>query len=107
MSGQPLQLSRKPSGVGERERLVRRAKLLAWLGVGWHGVEAAIAVGAGVVAGSIALAIRMIPPPVLAECREVARGAKDRPVSRAAAAVVVAVWLALAALAVWFVALVL
>jgi len=48
-------LSRKPSGRGKRERLVRRAKLLAWLGVGWHGVEAAIAVGAGVVAGSIAL----------------------------------------------------
>jgi len=38
-----------------REALVRRAKVLAWLGVGWHGVEAAIAVGAGVVAGSIAL----------------------------------------------------
>jgi divalent metal cation (Fe/Co/Zn/Cd) transporter len=55
VSGQPLRLSRKPSGVGGRERLVRRAKLLAWLGVGWHGVEAAIAVSAGVVAGSIAL----------------------------------------------------
>jgi divalent metal cation (Fe/Co/Zn/Cd) transporter len=39
----------------ERERLVRRARALAWLGVGWHGVEAAIAVGAGVAAGSIAL----------------------------------------------------
>jgi divalent metal cation (Fe/Co/Zn/Cd) transporter len=55
VSSQPLQLSRKPPGTGERERLVRRAKLLAWLGVGWHGVEAAIAVGAGIVAGSIAL----------------------------------------------------
>jgi hypothetical protein len=55
LSGQLLQLSRKPPGIGERERLVRRAKLLAWLGVGWHGLEAAIAVGAGVVAGSIAL----------------------------------------------------
>jgi uncharacterized membrane protein YkvA (DUF1232 family) len=53
----------------------------------------------------IALAIRMVPPLVLAECREEARGAKDRPVSRAAAVVVVAVWVALAALAVWFVAL--
>ena len=41
--------------VGERERLVGRAKLLAWLGVDWHGVEAAVAVGAGTVAGSIAL----------------------------------------------------
>src|SRR4051812_7183037 len=39
----------------ERDRLVRRAKALAWLGVGWHGIEAAIAVGAGLVAGSIAL----------------------------------------------------
>jgi uncharacterized membrane protein YkvA (DUF1232 family) len=54
----------------------------------------------------IALAIRMIPPPVLAECREEARGAKDRQVSRVAAVVVVAVWVALAALALWFVALV-
>jgi hypothetical protein len=41
VSGQPLQMSRKLPGIGERERLVRRAKLLAWLGVGWHGVEAA------------------------------------------------------------------
>jgi divalent metal cation (Fe/Co/Zn/Cd) transporter len=55
VSIQPLQLSRKPPGTGERERLVKRAKVLAWLGVGWHGVEAAIAVGAGLVAGSIAL----------------------------------------------------
>jgi divalent metal cation (Fe/Co/Zn/Cd) transporter len=47
-------LSRKQR-VGERERLVGRTKLLALLGVGWHGVEAAVAVGAGIVAGSIAL----------------------------------------------------
>jgi divalent metal cation (Fe/Co/Zn/Cd) transporter len=40
---------------GERERLVRRARLLAWLGIGWHGVEATIAVGAGLAASSIAL----------------------------------------------------
>ncbi len=32
-----------------------RARLLAWLGVGWHGVEATIAIAAGAVAGSIAL----------------------------------------------------
>jgi divalent metal cation (Fe/Co/Zn/Cd) transporter len=38
-----------------REALVRRAKLLARLGVGWHGIEAAIAIGAGIAAGSIAL----------------------------------------------------
>src|SRR3712207_2087070 len=35
--------------------MVRRARLLAWLGVGWHGVEAAVAVGAGLAASSIAL----------------------------------------------------
>lgn len=29
--------------------------MLAWLGLGWHLVEAGVAVGAGVVAGSIAL----------------------------------------------------
>ena len=54
MKSQPLQLSRKRE-VGERERLIGRARMLAWLGVGWHGVEAAVAVGAGIVAGSIAL----------------------------------------------------
>jgi divalent metal cation (Fe/Co/Zn/Cd) transporter len=55
MSTQPIQLGTKPQKSAERERLVRRAKQLAWLGVGWHGIEAAIAVGAGLVAGSIAL----------------------------------------------------
>ena len=51
-----------------------------------------------------ALAIRMIPAPVLAECREKARQASrgSKPVNRAAAVVVVAVWLALKALAIFF-----
>jgi DNA-binding transcriptional ArsR family regulator len=44
-----------PPEPGERERLVRRAKLLAWGGNAWHLVEFAIAVGAGIAAGSIAL----------------------------------------------------
>lgn len=52
----------------------------------------------------VALAIRMIPPQILAECREEARDAKNRPISRVAAVVVVAVWISLAALAVWLVA---
>ena len=39
----------------ERKELVRRAKLLACLGLGWHAVEAAVAIAAGVVAGSVAL----------------------------------------------------
>jgi divalent metal cation (Fe/Co/Zn/Cd) transporter len=44
-----------PLEPGERERLVRRTKLLAWGGNAWHLVEFAIAVGAGIAAGSIAL----------------------------------------------------
>jgi divalent metal cation (Fe/Co/Zn/Cd) transporter len=39
----------------ERERLVRRARLLAWGGNAWHLVEFAVAVAAGVASGSIAL----------------------------------------------------
>lgn len=47
-------------GVGtlapdERAKWVRRAQLLAGGGVGWHAVEAAVAILAGVLAGSIAL----------------------------------------------------
>ena len=41
--------------VPERATLVRRARLLAWGGVGWHVLEMAVALGAGIVAGSIAL----------------------------------------------------
>jgi divalent metal cation (Fe/Co/Zn/Cd) transporter len=41
--------------VYEREPLVKQARLLAWLGLGWHIVEAAVAIIAGVVAGSVAL----------------------------------------------------
>jgi divalent metal cation (Fe/Co/Zn/Cd) transporter len=39
----------------ERATLERRAKLLAWGGNAWHLVEFAIAVGAGIAAGSVAL----------------------------------------------------
>jgi divalent metal cation (Fe/Co/Zn/Cd) transporter len=39
----------------ERLRLERRAKLLAWAGNGWHAVELAVALGAGIAAGSVAL----------------------------------------------------
>ena len=52
----------------------------------------------------IALAVRMIPAEVLAEHRLKAREIRGKPVNRAAAVVVVAVWLALAALAVFLVA---
>ena len=39
----------------ERATLERRTRLLAWGGIGWHIVEFAIAIAAGVAAGSIAL----------------------------------------------------
>jgi len=39
----------------ERARLERRARLLAWGGIGWHVVEFGIALAAGLAAGSIAL----------------------------------------------------
>ena len=51
----PLVATRPALDHGERARLVRRAKQLAWGGNAWHFVEFAIAVGAGVAAGSIAL----------------------------------------------------
>ncbi|HKB73214.1 MAG TPA: YkvA family protein [Burkholderiales bacterium] len=52
----------------------------------------------------IVLAVRMIPPPILEECRARAQEilANGRPVSRVAALVIVGVWLAAAALcALW------
>jgi divalent metal cation (Fe/Co/Zn/Cd) transporter len=39
----------------ERARLERRTRLVAWGGIAWHVVEFAIAIGAGLAAGSIAL----------------------------------------------------
>jgi divalent metal cation (Fe/Co/Zn/Cd) transporter len=45
----------RPAAAEDRTRLVRRARRLAWLGIGWHAIEATIAVAAGIVAGSIAL----------------------------------------------------
>jgi uncharacterized membrane protein YkvA (DUF1232 family) len=50
----------------------------------------------------VALAVRMIPEQVLAECRQKARrDVRRRPTNRVAAAVIVALWLSLAALAVY------
>jgi len=52
----------------------------------------------------IALAIRLLPPAVMAECRARAQevALNGKPVSRGAAAVIVMIWLALAALSgVW------
>jgi uncharacterized membrane protein YkvA (DUF1232 family) len=44
----------------------------------------------------IALALKLVPEPVMAECRERARAASDRPISRIGAAFMIAVWLAAA-----------
>lgn len=41
--------------VDSRERLERRARLLAWGGNAWHLIEFGVALGAGIAAGSIAL----------------------------------------------------
>ncbi len=59
MNGQTIELAAigRPAALPpqERLRLQRRARLLAWSGIAWHFVEFAIAVGAGIAAGSIAL----------------------------------------------------
>lgn len=58
MSDLPLiQTSLRPARIApsERARLERRARLLAWGGIGYHFVEFSIALIAGIAAGSIAL----------------------------------------------------
>lgn len=59
MSSQPLQIASLRPVVGvppqERERLERRARLLALGGNAWHLIEFTIAIGAGIAAGSVAL----------------------------------------------------
>jgi len=51
----PLRTATSSEAQVERRRLERQARSLAWGGVGYHLLEAAIAVGAGLAAGSIAL----------------------------------------------------
>ena len=53
----PARLPLLPLGptAAERPKLERRARQLAWGGIGWHLVEFAIALAAGLAAGSIAL----------------------------------------------------
>jgi divalent metal cation (Fe/Co/Zn/Cd) transporter len=60
MSNQLIQLAPSHAApVGgqliERQKLEQQARRLAWGGIGYHVLEAAIAVGAGLAAGSIAL----------------------------------------------------
>ncbi len=56
-----------------------------------------------VVSIGVALAAKLVPPDVLAECREKARGVAEgeKPVSRVAAVIVVAVWLLCVTLAIF------
>ena len=52
-----VRLQRRLPGAQQQERaaLERRAKVLAWGGNAWHVIEFAIALGAGIAAGSVAL----------------------------------------------------
>jgi uncharacterized membrane protein YkvA (DUF1232 family) len=49
----------------------------------------------------ILLAIKLIPPEIMAEHRAAAVAAEGRPASRAAAAVIIAIWIAAAAWLIW------
>ena len=51
-----------------------------------------------IVPAGIALAVRMIPEPVLADCRARAAQIEARPTDRRAAAVIVAIWIVAAAI---------
>ncbi len=55
MGGQIIEAASLRRLPAERLKLERQARLLAWGGIAWHVVEFAIALGAGLAAGSIAL----------------------------------------------------
>jgi uncharacterized membrane protein YkvA (DUF1232 family) len=55
------------------------------------------------VPAGIALVLRLVPPEVMADCRERARTEADRPISKVGAAVMIAIWLALLVWALLFV----
>ena len=50
----------------------------------------------------IMLAIRLVPPPLMLEFRAAALSREGRPMSRVGAAVIVIIWLSVAALLIWF-----
>jgi divalent metal cation (Fe/Co/Zn/Cd) transporter len=51
----PLVLPTRPQRDGERRALIRLAFRLEWLTIGWMSVEAVVAIGAGIMAGSVVL----------------------------------------------------
>jgi divalent metal cation (Fe/Co/Zn/Cd) transporter len=63
VSAPPVELSgaaaavarRSPPDAAERDRLIRRAKALSWLSLGYMTVEGAVAITAAILAGSVAL----------------------------------------------------
>ena len=55
MEGASVSAGASGANVSAREALVRRARLLALLGLAWHVAEGGVAIGAGIAAGSIAL----------------------------------------------------
>ena len=114
-------------GLREWAGLIRRDLVALWLAardprVPWHAKAIAGAVAAYalspidlipdfipilgqlddllIVPAGIWLAVRLIPPPVLAELRDRA-STTGRPASRIAAGLIVALWLAAAAAVVW------
>jgi len=54
-----------------------------------------------IVPAGLALALKLIPEPVMTECRERAQLATDLPTSWVAAVVIVSIWLAAAALVIY------
>jgi uncharacterized membrane protein YkvA (DUF1232 family) len=56
-----------------------------------------------IVPAGIALAIMLIPPDIMAQHRDMAMAAQDRPVSWAAGAAIVTIWLLVIGLTVWMV----
>src|SRR5438309_1177370 len=58
-TGTPLPILPAAATTVTRDRarlaLLSRARTLTYLGLGWHALEAAVAIGAGVMAGSVAL----------------------------------------------------
>ena len=56
-----------------------------------------------IVPAGIALAIRLMPPNIMAKHRELAAAAQDRPVGRAAATAILVVWMLAIALTAWLV----
>jgi divalent metal cation (Fe/Co/Zn/Cd) transporter len=51
----PLVVVPAPAPTAERDRLIRRAKALSWLSLGWMAIEGAVAIVAALLAGSVAL----------------------------------------------------